>query len=219
MGVAGDDRDHPLHRVYRRRTRWVRMRWFIGGMVLGAISGILLTLGLSVFAVTRIPSVVQSFNGEPDLSVVIGESYLNRVATDRIKGNYPTGVDGLTLTGAQIDLKPDNRMDLAANFKVSALFVDLNTNAAVKNQLAVQDGKLAIKMVGDPQLGNLDVPLDMLPFSLKDQVASAVNSINNSVLIKEINDNLQTSFGGVDFVVQGVTTTDTSLVIRLQRKQ
>ncbi len=194
------------------------MRWFTSGMVLGALAGILLTLGVSVFVVTRIPSVVQSFNGDPDVSVVIGEGYLNRTATARINGNYPTGVDGLTVTGAHIDLKPDSRMDLTANFKVNALFVDLNADAAVKNRLAVQNGKLVIKMVGDPQLGNLNLPLDALPFNLKDQVASAIDKINNTLLIQEINDNLQTSFGGTEFVVQGVTTTEDSLVIRLQHK-
>lgn len=217
VGVAGDDRNHPLHRVYRKRIRWVRMRWFTTGMILGAIAGILLTLGVSALVVTKIPSIVQS-SGDSDVSVVIGESYLNRVAADRIKGSYSTGVDGLTLTGLHIDLKPDNRMDLAADFKVNALFVDLDANAAVKNQVAVQNDELVINMVGDPQLGNLSVPLDMLPFNLKDQVGSAVNQINNSLIIKEINDSLKTGFGGSDFTVQGATTTEDSLVIRLQHK-
>ena len=79
-----------------------------------------------------------------------------------------------------------------------------------------KDGKLALNMVGDPQLGNLNVPLGMLPFNLKDQVATAINKVNNDLIISEINNSLVAGFGSADFVVQGVSTDDSGMTIRLQ---
>src|SRR5438046_1046703 len=76
-GVEDDSR-HPLHHVYRKRIRGVRMRWFGSGCLLGLVAGILSTLIASALVVTQIPAVVQTISGEPnDVSVIISEAYLN----------------------------------------------------------------------------------------------------------------------------------------------
>jgi hypothetical protein len=198
--------------------RGVRVRWFGGGFTMGVLVGVALTLLVSAIVVTTVPSVLQSFTGEPDVAVVIGESYLNREAGNRINGGYPTGVQALTLTALNIDLAPSNRMDLQSTFKVSAGFFNFDVNANVKNQLNVRDGRLALNMVGDPQLGNLNVPLELLPFNLKDKIAAAIDKVNNDLIISEINNSLVAGFGGADFTVQGVTTDDSGMTIRLQHR-
>ncbi len=218
VSEESDYRHHPLHHHYRKRMRGVRVRWFGSGFTLGLLAGVLLTLIVSAVVVARIPSVIQGFTGQPDVAVVIGEGYLNREAESRIKGSYQTGVSGLTLTGLQIDLTPGNRMDLQPTFNVSAGLVNLNVNAKVKNQLSVKDGQLAINTVGDPQLGDLNLPLEVLPFDLKSEVDQAVDKVNNDLLISEINKSLQAGFGGSDFAVQGVTTDDSGLTIRLEHR-
>ncbi|MDQ6694094.1 MAG: hypothetical protein M3014_06695 [Chloroflexota bacterium] len=213
-----DDRHHPLHKVYRRRMRGVRVRWFGSGFIGGLLTGVLVTLILSAVIVTQVPGVAQSLAGDPDLTVAIGERYLNRVAADRIKGSYATGVSGLTLTSLNINLTSQNRMDLQPTFQIDAGFMSFSINATVKNQLSVQNGQVSLKMVGDPQLGNLNVPLDILPFDLKGSIASSIDHINNDLLISEINKSLQSSYGGSSFTVQDVSTTEDSMVIKLQSK-
>jgi hypothetical protein len=195
------------------------MRSFGGGCALGVLAGILLTLVVSAVVVTQIPDVMQTLTGEPDVAVIIGEGYLNREATRRINGSYATGMANLTLTGLNVDLKPGNRMDLQPAFSADlGFFGNLPINASVSNQLTVQDGALVIAMVGDPQLGDLNVPLDVLPFDLKGQVGNAIDKVNNGLLIAEINRSVQAGFGGSEFVVEGVTTSDNGMTIRLQHR-
>lgn len=198
------------------------MRWLTTGMIIGVLAGFLVTLGFSALAITQIPQFNQTFDGEPDVSVAIGESYLNREATNRLGAGYSTGVSGLTLKSVQIDLKPENRMDLQPVFHVAASFgflnLDFDANAAVVNRLTVKDGKLVVSMIGDPQIGNLDVPLDYLPFDLKGEIARTIDQVNNEVLISEINKSLEAGFGGTDFVIEGVETNESGLVVRLKQK-
>ncbi len=213
-----NDKHHPLHRVYRKRMRGVRVRWFTSGLTLGILLGIFLTLLVSAVVVTSVPSITQNFTGDPDVAVVIGENYINRAAANQIKSGYATGVSGLTLTALQIDVAPGNLMEMQPVFRLDTILGAFNVNAKVSNQLAVKDGQLAVNMVGDPQLGNLNVPLDILPFDLKGQVSNAINKVNNSVIIAEINQSLQAGYGGSAFVVDGVTTNDSGITVRLKSR-
>jgi hypothetical protein len=193
------------------------VRWFTSGLLLGVLGGILLTIIVSAAVITQKPLAVNDDPGEPDVTVTIGEGYLNRVAAERVQG-FDTGVEALKLTGLLLDLQPGHRMDIQPTFYVNLGFFEFDTTAIVRNQLAVEDGELVIKMVGDPQLGNMDVPLDMLPLDLKGTVSSAVDRINNEVLISEINQSLISGFGGTDFAVYGLSTENDRLAIRLRQK-
>jgi hypothetical protein len=194
------------------------MRWFGSGLALGLLAGIVLMLVASALVVTQFPAALQSFNGEPDVAVVIGESYLNRQAESRLKQPYATGVGNMALKSVNIDLKPDNRMDLQPTFTME-VFTTLQVSPAVKNRLDVQNGKLVINMIGDPQVGSLNIPLEMLPFDLNANLKQAVNKVNNDLLISEINQSLQAGFGSSQFTVQGVTTTETAMTVRLQARR
>jgi hypothetical protein len=203
--------------VYRKQVRGVRARWFTSGLLLGVLAGILLTVVVSAVVVTQIPLTINDDPGEPDVAVVVGESYLNRAAAERV-ANFNTGTEALTLTSLRLDLQPGQRMDIQPNFYVNLGFFDFDSTAIVRNELAVENGKLVIRMVGDPQLGNLNVSLDALPLDLKGTVASAVDRINNELLISEINQSLISGFGGTNFDVYSLSTEDDRLTIRLRQK-
>jgi hypothetical protein len=203
--------------------RWVRMRWLGTGMLIGFVAGIFITLGVSIFAVSAVPLLpLQNRSSQPDISMTIAETYLNREVQNVVKGEYDTGIPGLTLTGLTLDTKPDNRLDIQPVFRVEVSFFGIGTsatmNAAVSNQLSVQDGKLAVSMIGDPQLGNLDIPLDMLPFDLKGGIRDTVNRLNNEVLLARINESLEAGFGGTSFVVEGVTSDENGLTVQLKQR-
>ena len=184
---------------------------------MGALLGIMLTLLVSALVITQFPSALPSITGDPDVAVVIGESYLNREAANRLQAS-PMSVAGLQVTGIKLDLKPDNRMDLQPQFTADLIITQLNFTASVQNQLSVQDGQLVINMVGDPQLGSLNVPLDMLPFNLKDFTRQAVNNIDNDMIASEINKTLGDTANGGNFTVQSVSTSETGMTIGMQQK-
>lgn len=204
-----------LSRAY---IRWLRARWFGGGFAAGAITGIVLTVLASAMAITSIPRLAQLFTGEPDVSVIIGEPYLNREATRRINGAYPTDIPGLTLTAVNLDLKPDNLIVLQASFRAEVLFAQFDLQTTTRNQLSVRDGQLVISMVGDPQLGTLNVPLHLLPNDFNRSVTEAIDRVDNDLLVSEINRRLSAGFGGSDFAVTGVRTTETGLEVQLAER-
>jgi len=180
----------------------------------------LITLGVSILAVTARPILPsQGLMDQPDITVSITEDYLNREVQRGISGGYSTGINGLTLTGLTMDLKPNNQMHLQPTFKASVpFFGEVSVNAAVTSQISLHDGNLTSSMVGDPQLGNLDIPLDLLPFDLKGGVNDTVNNINNEILIARINQSLQEGFGESNFAIEGLATDENLLTVQLKQR-
>ncbi|HEX8600506.1 MAG TPA: hypothetical protein VF952_18555 [Chloroflexia bacterium] len=211
------EQDRRARQANRRQVRGVRVRWFTSGVMLGLMSGVLLAIVVSTVVVRQAPLPVSESPGQPDVAVSISESYLNRVAAERV-ARFSTGIDTLTLTALRLDLQPGHRMDIQPAFNVDLGFFAFDTTAIVGNQLAVENGKLVIRMVGDPQLGNMDMPLDALPMDLEGTVASAVDRINNDLLISEINQSLIAGFGGSGFTIYGLSTENNQLTVRLREK-
>lgn len=216
--IAADDRDHPLHKVYRRRIRGIRARWLGSGVLLGALGGILVTLLASALVVKTFPSVLQTITGQPDVQVILSEDYLNKASASRLKSGYSAGGQYLQVTGLAIDVQPGDRMALRATFSANVVLTTLNFNAGVDNDLTVQDGKLVFNMSGDPQLGNLNVPLDMLPFNLKDSVRQSIDKIDNDLLASEINRAVGSSVSSGEFAIDSISTTDATLNINLRQR-
>ncbi|MEO5952660.1 MAG: hypothetical protein ABIQ44_09370 [Chloroflexia bacterium] len=194
--------------------------WFSSGCIFGLIGGVLLVLSIATFGVSKILPFKDNLKpGHADIVVSIDESYLNTVIAQRINGSYETGLDGLTLTDLHIDLAPDNRMDLIAKFRVNVSILSFDVNARVDNRISIgENGTLLLGMIGDPQLGDLNVSLDFLPFDLKSTIRQAVNNVNNNLLIAEINEAARPTINGTRFGMDNVTTTDDALTIRLTKR-
>jgi hypothetical protein len=73
-------------------------------------------------------------------------------------------------------------------------------------------------MVGDPQIGNLNVPLDLLPGNLKEDLKGAVDRVNNAIVATELNQPLEAATAGTNLAVDGVTTSDAEMVISLRQR-
>lgn len=209
---------HPLHRVYRRRMRGSRVIWFVLGTLFGGLLVFALIFLLSALVYTRIPKVVHNFTGDPDVTITITEGYLSSEAQSRLGEDFRTINPNLTLLAVQILVSPENRIDYEANFHINIPFFAADVSASVKNQINVQDGKLVMNMVGDPQLGNLNLPLDALPFNLKGEIARTVDSVNNGLVVAEMNTFLNSSLNGTSFFLDGVTTDDKQIVLRLRQR-
>lgn len=190
--------------------------WFGSGCVFGIIAGVLIVLAVATFSAASLPIFTGiPSDADPDIVVSVDERYLNTLVAQRVGSNYSTGVEGLTLTGLQVDLGPDNRMDLVPTFRVDTMFFPFDVNARVNNNITVQDNNLSINMIGDPQIGDLNISLDILPFDLKGVIRQAVDRINNELLIAEINAAARPSLESANFGIDSVTTNDTLLTLEL----
>src|SRR6478609_44564 len=106
---------------YPRGASIARSRWLSNGCscLVGVLAGIAFLLFVSSTGVNVIQTLAQFPSGQPAVTVVLQEDYLNSEAGKQINGSYPTGVDGLTVTALNINVNPDNRLDLQADFKVN----------------------------------------------------------------------------------------------------
>ena len=84
-------------------------------------------------------------------------------------------VGEIKTTDLELGLLPSAGMVLTPTFDVAGLF---NVSPSATNQLSVQNGKLTMGMIGQPRLGDLQAPLDMLPFDLAGQVRQAVDQLH-----------------------------------------
>lgn len=200
------------------RLHWLKLRWFSGGCLLGLLVGVLLTLGASILAVTTIPAVSQFIRPDPDVVVTISEGYLNREATRMVGEGFPTGVEAVTLKTVSLDVAPDNRLSMSPTFNVDVGFFNFDVPTEVDNQIATQGGEVAITMVGNPRLGQLTVPINMLPFDLEGRIREAVDSVNNDIVSAELNDALVNGFKEGEFTVESVTTNESGITIRLRAR-
>jgi hypothetical protein len=124
-------------------------------------------------------------------------------------------VGEIKTTDLDLGLLPNAGMVLTPTFDVAGLF---NVSPSATKQLAVRNGKLTMSMIGQPRLGDLQAPLDLLPFDLAGQVRQAVDQLTNTVLLTELNDTVRTSFGSDAFDVSEVSTDNDYLQIKLLRR-
>ena len=205
------------HGIPEPRHGGIRLRWFSVGCSFGLFGGVVLVLALATFGASRfLPLSNDPSSGAADIVVTVDEDYLNRLVTEQVGNSYATGIDGLTLTALRVDVSTANRVDLMPTFRVDAGLFQFDVNARVNNRLSVQDGKLVLTMVGDPQLGDLNVSLDVLPFDLPGMIRRAVDRLNNNLLLEQINANIKPSLDAANFRIDGLITNNNGLTVSLK---
>lgn len=201
----------PSRGYLRRRSR----RWLLpAGFLIGWITGVVTLLTLAALS-AHLPLPGSSLAGSSDARLAINVRYLNDVVRRRLAATPQIVVGDIKTTDLQLGLLPQAGLILTPTFDVAGLF---NVSPSANNQLAVRDGKLTMNMIGQPRLGDLLIPLDLLPFDLAGQVRQAVDRITNNVLLAELNDNLKAGFGADTFRVIEVQTDGDYLQVKLQRK-
>lgn len=194
----------------RRPRRWPH---WMGGIIVGWLTGVATLLILAALSVHLAPHP-GPVTGDTDIRLQISASYLNDAVQRRLEQN-PPAVANIKTVKLDLGLTPDSSMVLTPTFDVAGLF---QVSPSATNQLTVRDGKLAMEMIGQPRLGDLQIPLDLLPFDLTGEVHKAVDEITNNVLLAELNDMLKAGSGGDAFDVMEVQTTPDYLIVKLQRK-
>lgn len=198
----------------RRKRRTVA---FLLGMLLGLVGGAAGMLLLLLMAAARHPLLTFPSgltNAHPDITIAIREGYLNQQANTELRTTHPIVLPFVNVTNVELDFQPGNQMRLKPTFH--AAIVDVS--ATVVNTVQLENGQIALHMVGDPQIQDIQIPLDWLPFNLAGQVRDGVDRINNELLAAEINRQLAAGFGSDRFYIIDVTTSDDYLTVRLQAR-
>ena len=196
-----------------RRSRAVA---FLAGLLLGLLGGAAGLILLLLMAAARQPllPLLGPSAADTDITIGIRERYLNKQANTALQTTNPIVMPYVSVTSVELDFLSGNQMRLKPTFR--ATLVDVS--ATVMNQVVIENGAIALHMVGDPQIQDIQIPIDWLPFNLAGEIRSAVDRINNELLSAEINRQLAAGFGSDRFRIVDVTTTDDYLTVRLQEK-
>jgi hypothetical protein len=197
-------------RIPTRRTTLL-----MGGFIIGWVTGVVTLLALAAMSAHGGDPRAGAPAGDPDLRLDIKIDYLNLLVRRRLHATPQVIVGEIKTTDLDLGLLPNAGMVLTPTFDVAGLF---NVSPSATNQLAVRNGKLTMSMIGQPRLGDLQAPLDMLPFDLAGQVRQAVDQLTNTVLLTELNDTVRSSFGSDAFDVSEVSTDNDYLQIKLLRR-
>ena len=190
-----------------------RPLFLMAGFVIGWVTGVATLMGLAALSVRELGHNPFSTT-VPDVRLSVSKAYVNDAVQRRLRANPQVVVQNVKTTGLQMDLLPQAQVVLTPTFDVAGFFT---ISPSVSNQLQVQNGKLAMHMLGEPRLGDLQVPIGLLPFDLSGEVRQSVDQITNDVLLAELNDSLHAGFGDDRFKVVNVLTDNDYLTITLRR--
>jgi hypothetical protein len=186
----------------------------MGGFIIGWLTGVVTLLVLSGLAV-HLAALNGPAAGDSDIRLQINIQYLNDAVRSRLRQQPQVIVGNVKTTDLTLGLAPQAALVMTPTFDVAGFF---QVSPTTDNQLSVRDGKLAMNMVGDPRLGDLPVPISLLPFDLAGQIHQAVDQITNDVLLAELNNDLRAGFGSDTFDVIEVQTDGDYLALKLRRK-
>jgi len=195
----------------QRRRRW---RYWVLGFVVGWLTGVVTLAALSAISVHQVPKATL-VPGGADVKLGINIRYLNDIVQRRLAASPQVVVGDIKTLRLDMGLLPQAGLELTPTFDVAGLF---QASPTADNQLEALDGKLAMHMIGQPRLGDLQVSPELLPFDLTSEVHKAVDQITNSVLLDELNSSIKSGFGSDTFNVVEVQTDGDYLAVKLQRK-
>ena len=184
----------------------------MGGFVIGWVTGVVTISGPGRHVGARGDPRAGAPAGAPICASTSKIDYLNLLVRRRLHATPQVIVGEIKTTDLELGLLPSAGMVLTPTFDVAGLF---NVSPSATNQFSVLNGKLTMGMIGQPRLGDLQAPLDLLPFDLAGQVRQAVDQLTNSVLLTELNDTVALELGSDAFDVTRSLTENDYLQIKL----
>ena len=180
-------------------------KYFLSGLVCGVIAAAVLA-AVAVFAlvsrpVPELPEAGPAPTG--DIAVSVQERYLGTLATELVREQEPM------IRQVAVDIQPDARVDMTLGLQVSVLGKALDLQVQLINTVRVDDARLRFD-VQKIEFAGLDIPLDLLPKSLRTTLETTVADVNDRA-------NRMLEEGGL--VPVGVTTDSSSITISLQTRQ
>jgi len=174
--------------------------------LLGVLCGVIATAVLAALAivvlvsrpVAQLPKAAAAPAG--DIAVSVQEGYLGTLATQLAREQEPM------IQQVAVDVRPEARVDMTLGIQVTILGQELDLQVQLVNTVRVDDARLRFD-VQKVEFAGLDIPLDLLPQSLRTTLEATVADVN-----ARVNQMLE----GTGLEPLGVTTDDSSLTISLR---
>ena len=148
-----------------------------GRFILGVLAGVLLSAVVFVVAVVLLstrpvakqPQQVSASAG--DITISVQEGYLGQLITGLAREKAPI------IQAVVIDVQPGARVDMILGLEMIILGQKLDLQARLINAMQVENARLRFD-VQKMELAGLDVPLEMLPQSMRTSLEKMVADAN-----------------------------------------
>jgi hypothetical protein len=175
---------------------------------LGVLGGVLacalvLAAAFAVLVSRPVPELPQAASPRAgDVTILIQESYLGRMATELAREQDP--MIGTVL----VDVQPAEQVDMTVGLQVKVLAQTLDLQARLMSAVRIDNGSLRFDL---QQIGfsGLDIPLDVLPGSLQATLEK---------MVADVNDRANAMLTENGLVPLGVTTDDSSITVSLRAR-
>jgi hypothetical protein len=182
----------------------MRARYFILGVLAGVVaSAVVLAAVIAMWVSRPVPELPQAASPPTgDVTVLIQESYLGRVATELAREQEPM------IQTVVVDVQPGARVDMTLGLQVTVLGQTLDLQARLINAVRVEDARLRFDLQ-KIEFAGLDIPLDLLPQSLRTTLETTV---------ADANDQANRMLADTGLLPLGVTTDDSSIAVSLRAR-
>lgn len=158
------------------RLGWwnMRLKYFLLGLLGGVIVSAVVSVAAVVLLVSRpvpeLPKAASASSG--DITVSVQEGYLSRIATELAREQEPM------IQQVVVDVQPGARVDMTLGVQVTVLGKTLDLQVRLINAVRVADGHLGFD-VQKIEFAGLNLPLDLLPQSLRATLETTVADVND----------------------------------------
>ncbi len=179
---------------------------FIAGCLTGIVFGLVLA-GAMVFASsffsagTELPLLPAAVPGSPDVTLTMGQNYLNDQARAWMASK------GMNFGDVSIVLHAPNKADINSTFELNILGQSLTIRPKASFHFAVNAGHLVLVLDG------VNVAGFQVPQNLVDQQFSSLQQYAQD----QINGELDSAAAATGLRLSGVEATDNSLILKLSR--
>lgn len=152
----------------------MRLRYFLLGAVGGMIAtAVVLALAMVILASRPLPEPPQAAaNAAADVTVSLQEGYLGELATELARERDPM------LQTVIADVQPGGRVDMTLGLRVTIFGQTLDLQARLINTVRIDDARLRLD-VQTIDFAGLDIPLELLPQSLRTTLETMVANVND----------------------------------------
>jgi hypothetical protein len=182
----------------------MKAKYFILGMLAGVVaSAVVLAVAVAWLASRPVRQPAQAASSPAgDITVSIQEGYLAKMATKMAQEREPM------IQGVAVDIQPGARVDMAVGLQVTMLGMAMDLQAQLVTTARVADGRLLFELqnIG---IAGLDIPLDMLPQSMRTQL---------DTMLADVNDQANQMLVEAGLVPLSVTTDNLSISVSLRAR-
>jgi hypothetical protein len=180
----------------------MKLKYFVWGVLAGVVaSAVVLAVAFAVLVTRPVPKLPQPASRlTGDLTVSVQESYLGPIATKLAREQEPM------IQTVVVDVQPGARVDMILGLQVKILGQALDLQTRLSNAVQVDGARLRFDLQQIRFVG-LDIPLDLLPQSLRTTLETTVADVNDQA-------NRMLTENGL--VPLSVTTDDSSITVSLR---